>query len=376
MGAARRRQWMPRTVLQLSRGLPTTSIPIPELVTEVFESMKNASEIIDVRSPVEFAEDHIPGAVNLPVLTNEERHEIGIAYKGSPFEAKKAGASLVAANIATHVQKHFADLPGGYHPLVYCWRGGSRSSSMALVLAQIGWRVKLVDGGYKRYRSEVRSYLASAPATFQFRLLAGLTGVGKTELLHILRGRGHQVLDLEGMANHRGSLLGAADQPPQPTQKYYESLIADCLRGFDTDKVVYVEAESSRVGEVQLPPMLWKSMNEAPRVEVRLPMSVRVGRILKDYDYWIKNPEELKHMLLKLKSRHGGATLEAWFGLIDEGQWPAFVERLLLEHYDSSYEQQASRFDHPGHVIQLDDFSPSEVDRFVDAIVASSSSCH
>ena len=216
------------------RLVASTAVKIPSSVQSALAEMDGVHEVIDVRSPNEFAEDHIPGAINLPVLDNAQRHEIGCMYKDDAFEAKKAGASMVAMNIARHVSGHFSDKPGGYMPLVYCWRGGSRSGSMAVVLAQIGWRVKLLEGGYKGYRTEVRRALEDLPPTFDLRVVAGLTGVGKTALLHHLEAQGEQVIDLEGLANHRGSTLGAADLPPQPPQKLFEKYAPPGFRRITT----------------------------------------------------------------------------------------------------------------------------------------------
>ena len=231
----------PRTLSKLS------GVAVPSNVFGAYEAALSVDEIIDVRSPAEFAEDHMPGAVNLPVLSDEERHLIGCLYKEDAFTAKKRGASLVARNIAAHLDDHFASKPGNYQPLIYCWRGGSRSGSMAVVLAQIGWRVKLLAGGYKRFRGEVRGTIETISPALNLVALAGLTGVGKTALLHRLDLAGHQVLDLEGLANHRGSTLGAAGLGDQPSQKLFESRLAGELARFDTSKPVWIEAESSKV---------------------------------------------------------------------------------------------------------------------------------
>jgi len=228
--------------------------------SDLFAAFAAADEIIDVRAPCEYAQDHVPGSVNLPVLDNDERSEIGTKYAANHFDAKRRGAALVARNIAGHLETHFTDKPGGYRPLVYCWRGGGRSNSMALVLAQVGWRVDLLEGGYKAYRAAVRSSLQTLPGTFRFKMLAGLTGTGKTELLKELELRGAcQVLDLEGLANHRGSLLGAVPETKgvtssmdtQPSQKMFESYLVKALSALDPSKPVWLEAESSKIGQLQ-----------------------------------------------------------------------------------------------------------------------------
>ena len=186
--------------------------------------------VIDVRSPAEFADDHIPGAVNLPVLTDEERARVGTIYKQvNPFEARKLGAALVSRNIARHLDEHFAGHPNTYHPLVYCWRGGQRSGSLALVLGQIGFRTTVLAGRYKTYRGEVMDGLREVAGRFTFRVLAGQTGSGKTGVLRELAALGGQVLDLEELACHRGSLLGSEPGCPQPPQRLFESRLYERL---------------------------------------------------------------------------------------------------------------------------------------------------
>lgn len=359
---------MPRKRLLVS--IPT-AVKIPSGVPSALDAIDMVDEVIDARSPSEFAEDHIPGAINLPVLDNMQRHEVGIMYKEDAFEAKKTGASMVAVNIARHINGHFSAKPGGYMPLVYCWRGGSRSASMAVVLAQIGWRVKLLDGGYKNYRTEVRSTLEDLPPKFDLRVISGMTGVGKTALLHHLREKGEQVIDLEGLANHRGSTLGAADLPPQPTQKFFESLLVDTMRRFDVSRPVFIEAESSKVGDIQVPGQLFGAMKRAPRILVTLPVHERVQRILVDYEYWIRNPKELKLVLQRLRRAHGQTVLDEWCALIDAGKWETFVERLLLEHYDLTYGHQAAKHTAPLCEVHLLDFSPKQLQIFIDSATSS-----
>jgi len=238
-----------------------------------------ADTVIDVRSPAEFAEDHIPGATNLPALSNAERAEVGTIYKQvSPFKARKVGAALVARNVAAHLQGPLADKQGGWQPLVYCWRGGQRSGSFASILQQIGWRADTVTGGYQSYRRLVAGMLHDTPLPHgKLILLDGNTGTGKTALLAKLRDRGVQTLDLEGMANHRGSLLGAMDAA-QPAQKAFESRIAAALTGCSPDKPVVLEAESSKIGRLSLPPSLWTAMCAAPRIMVTASLQTRAAK--------------------------------------------------------------------------------------------------
>ena len=305
------------------------------------------SEVIDVRSKSEFAEDRIPAAINLPVLDDAERADVGTIYKQiNPFTARKKGAALVAKNISEHLTTHFANKDKDYHPLVYCWRGGQRSNSMATVLTQIGWRVTVLQGGYKTYRAYVRQQLEDLPTKFTYKVLCGLTGSGKTHILRQLQQRGAQVLDLEALANHRGSLLGEEWQEkptPQPSQKYFESLLLQQLQKFDVNKIVWLESESNKIGRVYLPLSLWQKMKQASCVEIQLPIAARVNFLLQEYPYLVNNPIFLKAKLELIKSRIGKQKLNQWYQFIDSEQWQYLVKDLLICHYDPTYSQSIER---------------------------------
>ncbi|MEO0840298.1 MAG: tRNA 2-selenouridine(34) synthase MnmH, partial [Cyanobacteria bacterium J06643_5] len=299
------------------------------------------SEIIDVRSSSEFAEDCIPGAINLPVLNDAERAEVGTIYKQfSPFKARKIGAAIVSNNISKHLNEHFANKEKNYQPLIYCWRGGQRSASLAIVLSQIGWRVTLLEGGYKTYRSYVRQELDSLPRKLNYKIVCGLTGSGKTHILEKMRQKGFQVLDLEALANHRGSLLGEEwkDKPlPQPSQKYFESKLLHTLQSFNADETVWVESESSKIGQVHLPQSLLKEMKQSSCVEIKLPIDKRVQFLLAEYPHLVNNPEILKTKLEKLKSSCGWKRISNWYQMIDTQDWELFVKDILESHYDPTY---------------------------------------
>lgn len=331
------------------------------------------SEIIDVRSPSEFAADHIPEAINLPVLDDAERAEVGTIYKQSPFTARKTGAALVSKNISQHLMQHFAAKDKDYHPLVYCWRGGQRSNSMALVLTQIGWQVAVLQGGYKTYRAYVREQLEQIPDKFTYRVLCGLTGSGKTHILHHLSQCSTQVLDLEGIANHRGSLLGEEweEKPtPQPSQKYFESLLLQQLQKFIPTKPVWVESESNKIGRVHLPPALWQQMKQASCVEVQLPLSSRVQFLLQEYPHLVTHPDVLKAKLQLLKFRYGREKINQWYQLIDTKQWEKFVQDVLQSHYDPTYTQSMERdFTRVKRSLSLPDLSDASIDKLVTALM-------
>jgi tRNA 2-selenouridine synthase len=313
--------------------------PTPQVTDQFWD--QTYSDIIDVRSPSEFAHDHIPESINLPVLNDQQRAQVGTIYKQeSPFKARKLGAAWVAQNIAMHLQQHFTDQPKEYHPLVYCWRGGQRSGSMALVLTQIGWRVTLLKGGYQTYRAWVRSQLETLPHQFEYRILAGLTGSAKT---YILQNLSAQALDLEGLANHRGSLLGALFDSPQPTQKGFESRLLAAFRTLDPSQPVWLEAESSKIGQVYLPQALWKKMQASTGVELQVAMRDRVNYLLSEYPQWIENPQQLKQKLERLTARYGKVQIQHWADLIERQQWSAFVQSILEEHYDPAYRRSFQR---------------------------------
>jgi tRNA 2-selenouridine synthase len=331
------------------------------------------SEIIDVRSESEFAEDHMPDAINLPVLNNAERAKVGTLYKQvSPFEARKVGASLIAQNIARHLDHHFISKDKHYHPLIYCWRGGQRSNSMASVLSQIGWQVTVLEGGYKTYRTYVRTQSERLPKQFTYWVLCGLTGSGKTHILRQLAQRGVQVLDLENLAHHRGSLLGQEweGQPsPQPSQKRFESLLIDKSCSFDASKPVWVEAESNKIGEIYLPPSLWEQMKQAKCVEVQVPKAARIEWLLQEYPHFTTHPDLVKRLLQHLKSRYGREQINQWYSLIDAGQWHALVGDLVTCHYDPTYSRSMGRcYVDVERTLQLADLSDDSIHAFLDTL--------
>ena len=317
-------------------------------------------EVIDVRAPIEFAEDHLPGAVNLPVLDDAERAEIGTIYRQrSPFEARRLGAALIAARISGLLRGHFESKPKGYHPLVYCWRGGQRSQSLASILQSIGWRVSILDGGYKAWRNFLTADLADRCSRIRFAVVGGPTGCGKTRLLDALAADGAQVLDLERLANHRGSLLG--DEPGgQPAQRLFESRIHTVLARFDPARAVIVEAESPKIGKLHIPLSVWQGMRSGILLEVETPLDVRVDLLLDGYPHFLNAPETLAERLRPLARFRGHATIERWLALAEEKRWREFVAALLVEHYDIGY-GRALRLHHgdPVATLALADTGPA-----------------
>ncbi|MDR1854223.1 MAG: tRNA 2-selenouridine(34) synthase MnmH [Azoarcus sp.] len=300
-------------------------------------------EIVDVRSPAEFAEDHIPGAINCPVLDNAERHEIGLLYAKSPFEARKLGAAMVARNLAATVERRFLDRPKTWRPLVYCWRGGMRSQSAALWLNLIGWRAGQLIDGYKAWRRHAVEALATLPATLQWRVVCGATGSGKTRLLAALAARGEQTLDLEALAVHKGSVLGGIPRRVQPSQKWFETGIAARLEQFDAARVVYVEAESRKIGLCALPNSLVDAMRAAPCVEIHATPEARLAYLLDDYAYLGDNPAALAARLERLHGFVDNVTLDRWKHWAMDRNLPDLFRELIVRHYDPLYARSQHR---------------------------------
>lgn len=301
-------------------------------------------DIIDVRSPSEFAEDHLPGAINLPVLDDEERARVGTIYKQvSPFDARKLGASLVAANAARHISDVLADRDGSWKALVYCWRGGQRSGSFATILKQIGWRVDTVEGGYKAWRGLVVDRVQHGAIPAPVLVLDGNTGSAKTAILHRLAAKGVQVIDLEGLARHRGSLFGAM-AGGQPGQKMFEGRLALALEGLDPARPVLVEAESSRVGDLLVPKALWHAICAAPRIRLDIPVSERAAYSTRDYGDVVENPERLSAIIASLSALHPAERIENWQAQVKAGDWKGLAEGLMRDHYDPRYRKHRERY--------------------------------
>jgi tRNA 2-selenouridine synthase len=300
--------------------------------------------IIDARSPAEYAEDHLPGALCLPVLDNEERARVGTLYKqDSPFAAKKLGAALVAKNIGRHLETALADRPKGWRALVYCWRGGKRSDAFAHVLREIGWDAHTLEGGYKAYRQWVVARLAEVPASLRFRVVHGVTGSGKSRLLKALAAAGAQVLDLEDLAAHRGSVLGDLPDRPQPSQKMFDSRLLEVLAAVDSARTVYVEGESKKIGQLQVPEALIQAMRASECVLLEADVPTRVALLSEEYRHFFADRKTLDAQLDCLVGLHGRERVEGWKALAASGAWQELVARLLEEHYDPAYRRSAQR---------------------------------
>jgi len=304
--------------------------------------------LIDVRSPGEFAEDHLPGAVNLPVLSDAERAQVGAIYvQESRFTARRLGAAHVARNVAHHLETALADRPGGFRPLIYCWRGGMRSNAMATILSQVGWRTTVLNGGYRTYRRDVVARLYDGGLPLSFVLLDGHTGSGKTELLGLLRARGVQTLDLEGLAAHRGSLFGAVAGQAQPSQKLFESRLLAALDALDPARPVVAEAESSKIGDRMVPPALWTRLAEAPRIELVAERPARARYLVQAYHELTTDPAALEAAFARLPVRPSAERLASWRAMIAASAFAELAEAIMVLHYDPAYDRSRRRHERP-----------------------------
>ena len=349
----------------------------PKLVSagDAIGALDRFDAIIDVRSPSEFAEDHLPGAVNWPVLNDDERARVGTLYvQTSPMAARQIGAALVARNIANAIERHVQGQPREWQPLVYCWRGGQRSGAMAWFLGQIGFRTAQLQGGYKAFRAQVRAELAELPLRFDYRVLAGRTGSGKTRLLQALRSAGAQVLDLEGIACHRGSVLGGLPDRPQPSQKAFDTALWQALRALDAARPVYVESESKKVGSLQLPDALVLRMREHGQcLRVQMSDDARTQLLLEEYGFFANDVEGFCKLLDALIDLRGRERVQHWQAMARAGQWAELFALLMQDHYDPLYERSMKRHFASlatAPVVDLADGGPAALQRAAHALLA------
>jgi tRNA 2-selenouridine synthase len=330
--------------------------------------------IIDVRSPSEFAEDHLPGAQNCPVLSDEERVKVGTLYKQvSAFEAKKIGAVLVGRNISKMLETHFLDKPKSWRPLIVCWRGGQRSGAFSHVMREVGWDAHQLAGGYKAWRRHVLAELITLPTQFDFRVITGATGSGKSRLLEALAQQGAQVLHLESLAAHKGSVLGGLPGQPQPSQKSFETRLYCALKGIDVQRPVFVEAESRVIGKLRLPESLIMAMRNGYCLRLDVGLEARVDFLLRDYAYALEDADWLNACLDRLRGLQSKDTLLRWQAMVSAGNFRQLVAELLQQHYDPLY--QRSQLNHyaqheDAELIPLATLLPSALDSKAAEILA------
>ena len=289
--------------------------------------------ILDVRAPIEFAQGHVPGAINLPLFSDEERARIGTTYKQiSQERAVHLGLEFFGPNMSAMIKKAQRLAPRKEVRL-HCWRGGMRSGSVLWLLELAGFKVHLLDKGYKEYRRDV---LASFDTPRNWRVLGGLTGSGKTDVLHRLAAapHAHPVLDLEGLAHHKGSAFGSIGQPAQPTQEQFENNLAAALALLPADAPVWVEDESRQIGRLTIPPTLFGQLRTAPRWVLEVPRAARVAKLAAEYG--AEDPTELAAAIERLHKRLGGLATQQALDAVTAQNFPLMVE-LVLDYYDKTY---------------------------------------
>ncbi|NRB43356.1 MAG: tRNA 2-selenouridine(34) synthase MnmH [Verrucomicrobiales bacterium] len=335
-------------------------------------------DVIDVRSPLEFAEDNLPGSINLPVLSNSEREEVGTIYKQmSPFEARRRGAALVSHNIAEHLNNYFFEKEKDYSPLIYCWRGGERSRSIATILESIGWKPVLLEGGYQAYRKHiVESFDKLLQNNFHFKIISGLTGSGKTKLLKQLNECGMQIINLEGLAAHRGSALGEETSIEQPSQKKFERLLYEKILSFSIDQPIFLESESSRIGNLQIPSNFWTIMKSSPVLEINVDRKYRVDFLLREYPHFTESPDLLKSKLEKIKHLKIDSVFNTWISMVEENNHEGFVHSILKDHYDAAYlsSRRKTYSREPDHTFSLNEINDQSLNQLAKEIAGSLSS--
>ncbi|MCH9704708.1 MAG: tRNA 2-selenouridine(34) synthase MnmH [Proteobacteria bacterium] len=298
-------------------------------------------DIIDARSPAEYAEDHIPGAINVPAFNNDERAAVGTLYKNDAFTARRVGAALFTANLAKHLNDTFAQQSADWAPLIYCARGGQRSGGMVEILRRIGWQAEQLNGGYKAYRQYIMTALQEKPAQLNWHVIAGKTGCGKTRLLTALQHLGAQVIDLEKLAHHRGSVFGAALTHAQPSQRKFETQLCAALNNMDTTLPVFVEAESRKIGCIHLPAQLLTAIRAATAIQLNVDIEARVRYILNEYQEFCADSQRFFATIDKLKVFTGNARIASWHAQHQSGAWQQLVHELLRDFYDIGYEKSS-----------------------------------
>lgn len=293
--------------------------------------------VVDVRSPSEYEEDHLPGAINLPVLDDGERDRVGTTYhQESTFEARREGAKEICRNAPDLIDEIDRRVDPERPVLLYCWRGGNRSRSLSVILDRIGYNVHRLEGGYKAYRKTVHGFFENRDWQGPLVTIYGYTGSGKTKLLDRLAREGASTVDLEGAANHRGSAFGGIGLGEQPSQKAFERSVHEQVAG--ADPPVYVEGESRKIGRRTIPDPFFEELIEPPRVWVETSLERRVENICEDYP-WPECREPLIDAVGNLKERMGKDTVSSLQQSLREGDLRPVVRELLESYYDPAYEK-------------------------------------
>jgi len=288
--------------------------------------------VVDVRSEGEFGEGHIPGAINIPILNNEERKEVGTDYKKKgQKDAIMTGFRLIGPRL-TSIIEHAEQVAEGKELLVHCWRGGMRSNYFCQFVTMARLKAKSLSGGYKTYR---HAALESFKLPLKLKVIGGSTGSGKTEVLRALAGRGEQVLDLELLAHHKGSVFGGLMQPKQPTTEQFQNNLFEQIMRLDTSRTVWIEDESLAIGRIFLPLDFWNTMSDSPVVEIDVDRGMRIERLVKEYGP--ADRDEFLELMGKIVKRLGGQHYNAAREKLLAGDMHSTIE-ILLTYYDKAYQ--------------------------------------
>ncbi|CAN5216962.1 tRNA 2-selenouridine(34) synthase MnmH [soil metagenome] len=346
----------------------------PRMSEDLLSERLRFDTIIDARSPGEFALDRIPGAINCPVLDDAERAEVGTIYKQQgAFEARRIGGAMVADNLARHLRGPLADRPRNWKPLVYCWRGGLRSGSMVQWLRLVGWDARQLPHGYQAWRRHAIALIERLGPALELRVICGPTGTAKTRVLQALSALGEQVLDLEDFAAHKGSSLGDLPDRAQPTQKAFETQLADALERFDLARPVFIEAESRRIGKIAVPTPLLARLRSSPCIELRADVDTRLEFLLRDYGYLGDDRARLAAQVGALKGLHSNETLARWRQWAIEGDLRALFRELMVGHYDPLYtrSQRANLSNYAAApAVDVTELSAAGIDRVAEEVLA------
>jgi tRNA 2-selenouridine synthase len=314
---------------------------------EKFWQLRQEIPLVDARSPGEYAHSHIPEAINLPILNDEERVHVGTLYKNSgALAATLKGFELVGPRFHEIQKSALTQFPDR-KVILYCWRGGMRSQILSWLLSQVGFQVFRLEGGYKSYR---KFTFDQVRLSYPYLVLGGKTGTGKTVLLQKLREEGEQVIDLEALAHHKGSSFGAIGQKPQPSVEHFENLLAEQLRLIDSKNPIWIENESQRIGNILLPESMYVQMTQSPRIEIQKTTEERIEHISQEYAQL--DAIELMDAVKRIQKRLGGLRTQQAIEDIKNKNHASWIANMLI-YYDKAYEFDLQRHD-PDKTIVLD----------------------
>ncbi|TSA25510.1 MAG: tRNA 2-selenouridine(34) synthase MnmH [Bacteroidetes bacterium] len=321
-----------------------------------FLAASDSLPVVDVRSPAEYQQGHIPGAINIPLFNDQERAEVGTHFvQSGRAEAILRGLDITLPKTGK-LLKSIREQASGNNLLVYCWRGGLRSLTMAWLFETNGYQVSLLEGGYKAYRRYIRNRLA-LPA--RVVVLGGYTGSGKTEVLNQLAVKGEQVIDLEQLASHRGSAFGGIGMPVQPTSEQFENTLYDRWRTLDPEKFIWLEDESRMIGQVTLPDPIIRKIQEYPLIILEVPKALRVERLVKEYS--CTDDRYLQEAVMKIEARLGKPRVKGALICISRQEY-AHVADEMLTYYDKAYLFSVNRRkDQPRYFIRIERFDAGEI---------------